>query len=449
MPVIYMDKEAVNDLKEQDIKKIIEKNSSGMKYQKLENYYIGKHQILYNGRKDPALPDNRIVCNTAKYITDTATGYFIGNPVTYSCENEDQMEMYQDIMEYNDEHDENMELAKKGSINGHCFEMLWIDEDAKIRFGLLRPDSAIFIYETGTDNVLAVIRFMDSLDKDGNLSKKAEFWNADCCMKFYAKNKGTYILQEVSDHYWGDVPFVEYMNNEERLGDYESVISMIDAYNKAQSNTANFFEYNDQALLKIKGMGEIRAKDIKEMKEAGGIVLEEAGDIDWLLKEVNDAAIENYKKRLNDDIHNITSVPNMSDDAFGGNVSGIAISYKLWNFEQIRITKERKFKKGLMRRAELITHMLNIMGNNFDYRAIIPHFRSNSPQNLNEIATIINQLDGFISRDSLLQLLPFVQNSSDELEKLEKEEANESESFTNYQRFNELLNEDPKVISDE
>ena len=39
-------------------------------------------------------------------------------------------------------------------------------------------------------------------------------------------------------HYWQDVPFVEYINNEERLGDFEGVITEIDAYNKVQSNTA-------------------------------------------------------------------------------------------------------------------------------------------------------------------------------------------------------------------
>lgn len=43
---------------------------------------------------------------------------------------------------------------------------------------------------------------------------------------------------------------MEYINNEERLGDFEGVITLIDAYNRVESNTANFFQYNDEALLK-------------------------------------------------------------------------------------------------------------------------------------------------------------------------------------------------------
>lgn len=65
------------------------------------------------------------------------------------------------------------------------------------------------------------------------------------------------------------MPFVEYINNEERLGDFEGVITLIDAYNRVESNTANFFQYNDEALLKVLKMGAVTSQDIAEMKEKG------------------------------------------------------------------------------------------------------------------------------------------------------------------------------------
>ena len=43
----------------------------------LKNYYEGKHKILDEDR------ENRLVCNHAKDIADTASSYFIGNPVSY------------------------------------------------------------------------------------------------------------------------------------------------------------------------------------------------------------------------------------------------------------------------------------------------------------------------------------------------------------------------------
>ena len=220
-----------------------------------------------------------------------------------------------------------------------------------------------------------------------------------------------------------------------RLGDFEGVITEIDAYNKVQSNTANYFQYNDDAILKVLKLGDVSSQDIADMKEKGAIILEDGGDVDWLLKTIDDTALENYKNRLREDIHTGANVPHMCDESFGGNLSGVAISYKLWGLEQISSIKERKFKKGLQRRIELITNILNIMGHNYDYRDIIPKFRRNRPQNDMETAQIVTMLANDLSRETRLQMMPGVENVQDELKKLEEEKNKEQEEFGVYQSF--------------
>lgn len=352
MPVIFMERSLLDSLTEADIKEIIDENEGHTKYARLEGYYEGDHDILRHTKKDSTAPNNRLVNNMAKYITDTATGYFIGKPVVYSSQNDAYLETLQDIFDYNDEQDENMELAKGASINGDCFEMLYMDEDAQIRFTKVPPDGCIYICETGYNTPMAAIRIVYSKDKDKNIIKKVEFWTAQDCWYFRSINGGALELLDIREHYWGDVPFVEYINNEERLGDFEGVITLIDAYNRVESNTANFFQYNDEALLKVLKMGAVTSQDIAEMKEKGAIILEDGGDIQWLIKEVSDTALENYKKRLREDMHIFSAVPNLTDANFGGNLSGVAVSYKLWGLEQICAIKERKFKRGLQRRIQ-------------------------------------------------------------------------------------------------
>ena len=95
-----------------------------------------------------------------------------------------------------------------------------------------------------------------SKDKDDNVIRKVEFWNSSLVMRFQSLNNGYLNMIAVEEHYWQDVPFVEYINNEERLGDFEGVITEIDAYNKVQSNTANYFQYNDDAILKVLKLGD-------------------------------------------------------------------------------------------------------------------------------------------------------------------------------------------------
>ncbi len=440
MPVLYMEKSSIESLTEADIRDIIQENSFDMKYANLNDYYIGKHAILNLTKKDSTAPNNRLVNNMAKYITDTATGYFIGQPVIYNSDNEEYMNAIQDIFDYNDEQDHNMELAKQCSICGSCFEMLYIDEDCKIRFAKVKPGDLIMIYETGVSNPLAAIRTIYSKDKRGNTIRKVEFWNAYQTLYFRSINNGHLNLEEIQEHYWQDVPFVEYINNEERLGDFEGVISEIDAYNKAQSNTANYFQYNDDAILKVTKLGDVSSQDIADMKEKGAIVLEDGGDVSWLLKTIDDTALENHKKRLREDIHLGANVPNMTDEAFGGNLSGVAVSYKLWGLEQVCAIKERKFKRGLQRRIELITNILNVKGVvTYNYMDISMKFRRNQPQNILEMAQIITMLANELSRETRLQMLPTVENVQDELDKLEEEKNKDMKDFGSYDNFDKVF----------
>lgn len=435
--IVYMDRASIESLTVKDIREIVVKQSYQMKYQKLERYYVGDHDILHSERTDKTGGDNRIVNNMARYITDTATGYFLGQPVVYSSENEEYLQTIQDIFDYNDEQDHNTELGKQCSIKGDCFEMVYLDEDGRIRLGLVFPENLILFYETESEftSPLAAIRMVRGMDKNGNILLRVEFWTWTRVIYLQSFNGGVLEVTGWKEHYWNDVPFCEYVNNRERIGDFEGVLSEIDAYNRVQSNTANYFQYNDDAILKVTRLGDVDSKDIAQMKRERAVILEDGGDVGWILKTVDDTALENYKNRLREDIHLGANVPNMTDEAFGGNLSGVAVSYKLWGLEQICAIKERKFKRALQRRIELITHVLNLLGHNYDYRYLDMQFRRNKPQNILEQSQIIGNLSSMLPKETLLQLLPFVDNPKEELEKLEEEKQEGVESFGMYQNL--------------
>lgn len=82
---------------------------------------------------------------------------------------------------------------------------------------------------------MGAIRYIYSKDRNGTPIKKVEFWTSTECWYFSSYNGGPLELLDIVEHYWGDVPFVEFINNEERIGDFEGIISIIDAYNRVQS----------------------------------------------------------------------------------------------------------------------------------------------------------------------------------------------------------------------
>ena len=47
----------------------------------LKDLYEGRHPIQLMPKKDAWKPDNRIICNHAKYIVDRFNGFFLGIPV--------------------------------------------------------------------------------------------------------------------------------------------------------------------------------------------------------------------------------------------------------------------------------------------------------------------------------------------------------------------------------
>ena len=98
--------------------------------------------------------------------------------------------------------------------------------------------------------------------------------------------------------------------------------------------------------------------------------------------------------------------------------------------ENIVSVKEAKFKKGLMRRIELLCNFLNIATNNLMlYTDIQPMFTRNKPKNDVELANMVKSLYGILSDETLISILPFIENSKEEIEKRDLEKENTLDSY--------------------
>lgn len=373
---------------------------------------------------DITKPNNKTANPYASYITDTLVGYFMGEPVSYNAEDKNLLQEINMIFSYNDEADENAELAKDASIFGVAFEELYFSEDDKmIRFKRLDPKEIIPIYDkTIEENLIAVIRYYEDYD--------------------FVKNKKSYIIEVIDDveitryrttdtfssftllenypHYFGMVPVAIYENNEDQMGDFEKVIDLIDAYDKMESDTLNDFEYFVDAYLALYGFT-ADAEDIQQMKQNRVLLMDEGTSAEWLIKSENDATTENMKNRLDNDIHKFAKCPNLSDEDFASNASGVAIKFKLLGTENLTSIKERKFKKGLQQRLELISMINGLVRTGFDWRAIEIIFTRNIPSNDTDIANMVNTLSGIVSDETLLAQIPFVEDVEAELQRVKQQ----------------------------
>lgn len=421
------------ELSIEDIQKFIKKHKAeSIRYIKLQKYYEGKHDILDHTSRD-GQPNNKIVNPYPKYITDMLVGYFVGQPISYTSKEEGGLlDDLQAIFDYSDEQEENLELAKICSIKGKAYELLYRDEDARIRFNEFGPDQMFVIYDmTISPSIKFAIRYYDVGEGNDKITY-AEVYDKEVCTLYKGKDSDL-SLEQITPHTFKDVPVVEYVNNKEEQGDFEQVITLIDAYNKAQSNTLNDMDQFTDAYLILVNMAGTDSGRIEDLKRDRVMLLDEDGDAKWLIKEINDAWVENYKDRVRRDIHKFSYTPDMQDESFGNNLSGVSIRYKILAMEQIRSNKERKFKKGLQRRIELICNSLSLEKDIDLFTNINIKFANTLPQNIYELSQTIKNLSPYLSSETLLNQLPFVENAKEELEKkkAEDEEITSSYDFTN------------------
>ena len=378
---------------------------------------------------DNTKPNNKIANSYASYITDTLVGYFMGKPVSYNADDDKVLEELNMIFEYNDEADENTELAKNASIYGVGYEMLYMSEE-EVRFKSLDPKQCIPIFDDTIDsNLLAFIRYYDNYDvvQDKTITIIELITDTTITRYQCGNNYNDFTLLDSYKHYFGMVPIAIFKNNEEELGDFETVISLIDSYDKLERDSLNDFEYFVDAYLALYGFT-AEPEDIQQMKENRVLLMDEGTSAEWLTKNVSDNNIENIKNRIDADIHKFAKCPNMADKEFASNASGVAIKFKLLGTENKVSIKERKFKRGLQQRLELLATINGVLSDGFDWRSIDIVFSRNIPSNDTDIANMVNTLSGIVSEETLLAQLPFIENVQDEIERLDADREKNKEN---------------------
>jgi len=412
------------------IKKAIDYNEKRRtRFDTLDDYYMGK-QAITTREKVETLMNNKLVTNHAKYITDMMVGYLLGNPVDYQVNDDINIQPVLDAYKRQTIENTDVEIAKECSIFGIKYEYVYADEEANPCSVTLDVRNTIMIYDdTLVHNELYAINYRpiykNPEDKEPDHYDVIVATDKEIIKYELAGNGGGVKEIDREQHAFGTVPIIEYDNNKEYSGDFESVISLIDAYNLIQSDRVNDREQLVDAILCFYGMkfDADQMADLKEKRALSNIPTD--GKVEYLTKAINEGDVDVLRKTIEKDIHKISMVPDMSDEKFAGDSSGVAIRYKLLAFEQAVKNKERFFEKGLMKRFELYSHFLSVKSkmkevSKEDVDAI---FKRNLPSNDYETSQMIVNLDGIVDRELLASQLSFVKDASETIEIAEKENS--------------------------
>lgn len=365
-------------------------------------YYEGRTSV-HKGDTPEGRPDNQANSNLAKYIVDTATGYFMGSPVTYKFDEDRIEKVIRRVLDKNDEQTINYDIAESMSIAGVGYDLVYIDPAGEIRIAAVDPRSAFVIRSGGVEKeILAGVRYwLEGYVLHG------ELYLAGKTRQFEEQGGSLLFVKDIPTPF-SQPNLTEYPNNRFFMGDFEPVMDNIDAYNLTLSNVTDDLQSIANAYLVLSGMEKPDEEALEVLRTERVLGLPVDGGAAYITKNLNDSAIENHKKTLREDILQIAGVPNLSDQDFSQNASGVALRYKLWGIDQLFAKKSRFMDKGLFRRLRLIGDALDVLQNvrvGDLAKTVTISFTRNMPKDMEtEVDTAI-KLQGVVSRRTLLELL--------------------------------------------
>lgn len=421
----------------------------------LDNYIKAKNDNIYNDssrRTEKEKADHRAAHNFAKIINVFDVGYNTGIPIKKTSEDDAINEI---IAKYDDDNDVeslDSELWRDFKKYGRAYELQYRNKYDEDRSVISNAFETFVVYGLDVERTpLLGVRYPKYHDGIREYVTVSAYTDTHIyTFKKCALPVNKLVLESEEEHFWGEVPITEYSPDRYRQSGYEDVIPLIDLYDSAQSDTANYMTDLNEAVLAISGdidLGRYSMADMAAMKKANMLLL--ANDINpdgsksqtdakYIYKQYDVTGTEAYKDRLQSDIHKISFVPDLTDEAFSGNQSGEAMKYKLFGFQQLAKTSQRGFKKGLMRRYRLLLNMKSYTNeaNNADLGNLTITFTPNLPKAVLDELSVLSNAGVEFSQETLMGLASFVEDIQAELNRVNKEQEERQKNVTAISLYN-------------
>lgn len=400
----------------------IEQDNRVNHYESNYDIYAGQHAILKKAvDPDSWRPDNRLVSNWGSYVVDTYSGYFMGRKPTISLDETTTNDRLQDWLNESNLLDILTECSKQISIYGRSYLLGFQDERSRTNTISVEPTNGFMIYTTSVKtNPIGFVRY-----NVYNNKRIGELYTDHEVIEFEDDR-----ITGRHNHLFGEVPAVELYANIERLSLIDKIKSLVETYDNVLSQKANQNEYFDNALLKILGIPfehDDNGQPIIDLKNRV-LVAEDPdskdGVIDFVPKPDNDGTQENLLNRIKDDIFQTAMVANLNDESFSGNLSGVAIKYKLLPMQNQALNEERKFTIALREFLSTLLSLGQIIGTadkDSLMRDLTFKFYRNAPEDLANEADAAQKLNGIVSEETQLSTLSFVDDPKTEMQRMKDE----------------------------
>jgi len=404
-------------------------------YKTYQDYYSNKHTFT---DKEGA----KITVNLVRYCIQTIVSYMAGNPPNYVSGDGDANALK--IIERFDDQNMRKKEAKNISnmrIFGRSFELVYHNNDKELtpKSVFLKPCKAFVAYNQAVDpdSVFgAVVRTVKEDKKEVHIMDVyGPGWYQE--WKTTDNNKWTLSTGSERTTRFTRVPLIEYVSSEDAMSDVEIVMSLQDALNSVMSDRQDDKDAFAGAVLALYGTAlgftreeiELNKKALKDTKVLH-FENKTAEGAEFLIKQMDEAGASLFIKDLTEFIHMLLRSPNLMDEQFSGNASGVAMAYKLYGTQNVAKESETSIEIGFRRRCKLYDDALNnqMQAESRDPSADVSKMNISFNYNVtidpaSEASAALGYLNAGVSQQTVLGTLSIVDDVDKEMERLKEQKA--------------------------
>lgn len=441
-----------------------------------EAYYVVENpeimnRKMYRYRKNPATgsaervvdsakPNNRRAHGFMYVLVEDKVNYLLSKPFTLSCNEEGYLQQVKKILGKAFQANRLMRLGVDASNCGISWLHPYIDEKGKFRTMIVKPEQGIPLWKDNDHEEMdGFIWFYDVDVIEGQEQKtitKVEYWLPDRVAYYVSDSSGEgFDLRLDSERYldaavdedsdfmehfrigkeagnWGMVPFVPFKNNDLELPDLKFIKTLVDGYDKARSDVANFLDEVRSVVYALKGYGGNNLGEfMRDLNYFRAISLDEDGGAEAITTQVDIAAAKEDYDTLRKDIYDFGQGVDKNSDKLGNSPSGIALKFIYSGLDLKCNRMENAFKVGMEQLFSFVDRYLELIGGgSYQDCEIDVTFNRDIAINESQAITDCVSSKGVISDETIVKNHPWVEDADEELKRLKAQEELEKKEIS-------------------
>ena len=341
----------------------------------LYDYYKGKQPILERTKQVREEINNKCVVNFAYDIVSFKVGYLASEPIQYVAldKKNEAVNTLNGYMYQVGKQSQDQEVIEWSHICGTAYRYVEAKSPSEVGEGdtpfnlyTLDPRTTAVIYSsTFKKKRMAGITYTISAE-NGMIRNFVVYTKTKIYTFAYDEKEETSSGFVETNNPLGEIPIYEYPANNARLGAFETVLPLLDAYNRITSNDVDGVELQIQSFLKFINC-DLDNDALENLKEYGAIKLKSIdgapADVDSVKTDYSYDGADKTKQDIHKAILLICGMPSQGNGSSISANNGAIIIQNGWSQAEARAKSSETMFKGSERlMLELALKICNTVG---------------------------------------------------------------------------------------